>query len=92
MPSGKFDTNDLVLTLGALTYNIEALYRLDGFNRPSLADSASSQEMAAPNGDQELMYLAARVIESGRRLKLQFSRYCPGFEAFQYVYQKLAYG
>jgi hypothetical protein len=28
---------------------------------------------------QELMYLAARLIDSGRRLTLKFSRHCPGF-------------
>jgi len=38
------------------------------------------------------MYLAARLIKTGRRLKLRFSRLCPGFEAFQAVYGKFAYG
>ncbi len=60
LPSGKFDTNDLVLTLGALTYNIEALDRLDGFNRPSLTGSASSQETAAPNGDAGVDVLGSK--------------------------------
>ncbi|SHG35182.1 hypothetical protein SAMN02745206_03727, partial [Desulfacinum infernum DSM 9756] len=35
---------------------------------------------------QELMYLAARVIRTGRRLKLQFGRHCPAFRAFRSVY------
>jgi len=41
---------------------------------------------------QELMYLAARLIESGHRLRLRFSSHCPAFEAFQLVYRRLAYG
>ena len=41
---------------------------------------------------QELMYLAARVVESGHRLKFKFSSYCPGFEVYRLVYQQLAYG
>jgi len=38
------------------------------------------------------MYLAARLIDSGRRLKLRFSRHCPGFGAFQLAYDRLGYG
>jgi hypothetical protein len=41
---------------------------------------------------QELIYLAARMIDSGHRLKLRFSRHCPGFAAFQLTYNRLAYG
>jgi hypothetical protein len=40
---------------------------------------------------QELMYLAARLVNSGHRLKIVFSRYCPGFEAFKIVYDRLAF-
>ena len=32
---------------------------------------------------QELIYLAARLISTGRRLILRFSRHCPVFAAFQ---------
>ena len=41
---------------------------------------------------QELMYLAARLIESGRRLKLAFDRSCASATAFAQLYQDLAYG
>jgi len=42
---------------------------------------------------QELIYCAARLIATGRRLKLRFSRHVHGhFEAFRHVYQRLAYG
>jgi len=41
---------------------------------------------------QELMYVAARVVESGRRLALKFSRHCPAFPSFEAVYGKLAAG
>ena len=39
---------------------------------------------------QELMYLAARVIETGRRLKLAFSRQCAAVEVFRTLYHRLA--
>jgi hypothetical protein len=41
---------------------------------------------------QELMNLAARLIETGRRLKLRFARHCPAFRAFDQVYHHLAFG
>ena len=87
LPSGKFDTNDLVLT-----YNILRCIGLMGLTGPRSPIRHPAKRRRLRTVMQELMYLAARVIERRRRLKLQFSRYCPGFEAFQYVYQKLAYG
>ena len=39
---------------------------------------------------QELIYLAGRLISSGRRWKLRFGRHCPGFRAFALVYNRLA--
>jgi hypothetical protein len=41
---------------------------------------------------QELMYLAARLVKTGRRLKLLFGRHCPAFGAFEGVYARLACG
>ena len=41
---------------------------------------------------QELMYLAARVIRTGRRIKLAFGRQCPVMDIFEKLYGRLAYG
>jgi len=41
---------------------------------------------------QELMYLAARLITSGRRLRLRFSGHCPAYQAFWDVYGRLSSG
>lgn len=42
---------------------------------------------------QEIMYLAARLITTGRRLKLKFSRHMSAHaEAFRIAYDRLAYG
>jgi len=38
---------------------------------------------------QELIYLAARVIRTGRRWALQFSSHCPAFTAFDTIYRDL---
>jgi hypothetical protein len=42
---------------------------------------------------QELIYFAGRLITTGRRLRLRFSRHVHGHvEAFRHAYQRLAYG
>jgi hypothetical protein len=38
---------------------------------------------------QELMVRAARLIATGRCLKLRFSRHCTGYRAFDSVYRQL---
>ncbi len=41
---------------------------------------------------QELMYLAARVVRTGRRIKLAFGRQCRVKPIFDQLYDRLAYG
>jgi hypothetical protein len=38
---------------------------------------------------QELMYLAARLIRTGRRLKLSFGWRCPALPVFRRLYAQL---
>jgi len=92
LPSGKFATNALVLTLAGLAYNI-----LRAIGQLGLVSGESPVRHPAKRRRiktvmQELMYLAARLVKTGRRLKLVFSRHCPAFEAFQSVYTRLACG
>jgi len=89
LPSGKFATNALILTLGGLAYNI-----LRAIGQLALVGGMTPVRHFAKRRRiktviQELMYLAARLIKTGRRLKLLFSRHCPGFGAFQSLYQRL---
>ena len=92
LPSGKFDTNDLILTLGALSYNIMRWIGLMGLTGELSPIRHPAKRRRIRTVMQELMYLAAQVVESGRQLKLIFSQYCPAFNAYQLVYNKLAYG
>ncbi|MBF0423607.1 MAG: IS1380 family transposase, partial [Magnetococcales bacterium] len=41
---------------------------------------------------QELIYTAARLVKSGRRLKLRFGCVCPAFSVFDRLYGSFAYG
>jgi len=92
LPSGKFDTNDLVLGMAAFAYNILRWIGLIGLLGEISPVRHPAKRRRLKTVIQELMYLAARLIKTGRRLKLRFSRLCPGFEAFQAVYGTFAYG
>ena len=90
LPSGKFATNALILTLAGFTYNI-----LRAIGQIGLVDGMSPVRHPARRRRiktvmQELMYLAARMVKTGRRLKLIFSRHCPAFGAFEALYARLA--
>ena len=92
LPSGKFDTNDLVLAQAVLAYNILRWIGLMGLTGELSPVRHPAKRRRLRTVMQELMYLAARLVSSGRRLTLKFSQHCPGFAAFNHVYHQLAYG
>jgi hypothetical protein len=92
LPSGKFATNALIITLGGLTYNILRSIGQLGLIGEKTPVRHPAKRRRIKTVIQELMYLAARLVKTGRRLKLIFSRHCPAFAAFQTVYGRLACG
>ena len=92
-PSGKFATNLLVMACTALVYNI-----LRFIGQLSLVTSKGiirhpAKRRRIKTVIQELIYFAGRLITTGRRLILRFSRHVHGHvEAFRHAYQRLAYG
>jgi len=89
LPSGKFATNALVMALGAFAYNILRFIGQTGLIAPFGPVRHSAKRRRLRTVIQELMYLAGRLITTGRRLKLRFSRHCPAFAAFSAVYSRL---
>lgn len=89
LPSGKFATNALVMALGAFAYNILRFIGQTGLIAPFGPVRHSAKRRRIRTVIQELIYLAARLISSGRRLKLRFSRHCPAFPAFVALYSRL---
>lgn len=92
LPSGKFATNDLIMSLSAYSYNILRWIGLIGLLGEQSPIRHPAKRRRIKTVIQELMYLAARLIRSGHRLKLRFSQACPGFIAFESTYAKLAVG
>jgi hypothetical protein len=89
LPSGKFATNALIMALGSMAYNILRLIGQLGLLGEYSPVRHPAKRRRLKTVMQELIYLAARLVSSGRRLILRFSRHCPGFEAFFRVYDRL---
>jgi len=93
LPSGKFATNQLVMACGSLVYNI-----LRFIGQVALVDAKGiirheAKRRRVKTVIQELIYFAGRLITSGRRLKLRFSRHVTAHtDVFSQIYQRLAYG
>ena len=91
LPSGKFATNALILALACLAYNILRFIGQLGLVGDKSPVRHPAKRRRIKTVMQELMYLAARLVKTGRRLKIVFSRYCPGFEAFKLLYGRMAW-
>jgi len=92
LPSGKFDTNALVLGCSMLAYNLLRWIGQNGLLGPRSPRRNKAKRRRLKTVMQELMYIAARVIKTARTIKLAFAKGSRAFSAFDEVYQRLAYG
>lgn len=92
LPSGKFASNTLILTLGIFTYNMLKWIGLEGLMDEDSPVRHKAKRRRVKTVIQELIYLAAHIYERGRRLVMRFGRTTPAYFAFQRVYEKLCDG
>ena len=90
LPSGKFATNKLVLSCAALSYNLLRWLGQAGLTGKAGPVRHKAKRRRIKTVMQELMYLACRLVESARRLKLRFSYDCPSVDIFNKLYQRLS--
>ncbi len=86
LPSGKFATNNLVMALATLAYNILRFVGQIGMLGDESPVRHPAKRRRIRTVIQELICLASRLVRTGRRLKLKFSRICDGFAAFRLTY------
>ena len=86
LPSGKFDTNDLVMCLGALTYNVLRYMGQTCLIGPDSPIRHKAQRRRIKTVMQELVYQSARLLERGRQFILRFGRHSPGLSAFMNLF------
>lgn len=90
LPSGKFDTNALVLACATVAFNILRWIGQNGLRGPRSPVRHPAKRRRLRTVIQELMCVAARMIKTGRRLKLAFSRRCVAKPVFEALYRDLA--
>lgn len=90
LPSGKFDTNTLVMALGTFVYNLLRWIGLAGLIGEGAPVRHRAKRRRLRTVMQELMYLAAKFRQRSRQLWLRLSAHCPAFEAFERVQARLA--
>jgi hypothetical protein len=93
LPAGDFAVNSLVMTCAALAYNVLRYVGQIGLIGEQTPVRHPAKRRRIKTVIQELMYLAARMIASGHRLRLRFSRHSGfSYSAYERLYQRLAYG
>ena len=90
LPSGKFDTNDLVLACHAFAYNMLRFIGLLGLMDKNSPVRHTAKRRRIKTVLQELMTIAARVMSRSRQYWLRFSKDSVAYHAFGQVYRHLA--
>lgn len=86
LPSGKFATNALVLSLAALTYNLLRLLGQQSLTGEDAPLRHPAKRRRIKTVMQEMMRVAVTITRHGRRLILNFARHCPVFELWRRRY------
>lgn len=85
-PSGKFATNDLILHLGCLAYN---LLRIIGQESLKSGDAPLKRKVfrrRVKTVIQNLITLASKMVKHSRRICLKFGDHSPWFPTFKRLY------
>lgn len=91
LPSGKFDTNALIMSLAVFAYNILRFIGQLGLLGENSPVRHPAKRRRIKTVMQELIYLAGRLVATARRLKLRLSRHCPAFAVFRQLYTRFAF-
>lgn len=86
LPSGKFATNALVLGSSVLAYNILRWIGQNGLLGPKFPKRHPAKGRRIKTAMQELMYVAARIIQTAHTIKLSFGKGCRSIEAYRQVF------
>ena len=90
LPSGKFETNNLVLHLGLAAYNILRFIGQVSLKAKDSPLRKKAQRRRIRTVIQNLITLASRLVYHARRYKLSFGRHCPWFLTFRRIYVSLS--
>ena len=90
LPSGKFQTNELVPLLGMLAYNMLRLIGQESLQEDDAPLQKKASRHRVRSVMQDLIYLGCRVVSHARKWALSFGQHCPWFKTWQRVYLRFA--
>jgi len=90
LPSGKFQTNELVLLLGMVAYNLLKLIGQESLRETDAPIRKQVSRRRVRSVMQDLIYLACRLVRHARRWILSFGRNCPWLKTWRRVYLRFA--
>jgi len=89
LPSGKFETNSRIITMGLLAFNILRLIGQETLNSGELKRKRKIKRPRLRKVLQDIMYMAFKYITKFKRPTLQFNIENPFQRAFLYAFNKL---
>lgn len=94
LPSGRFATNSLILHLGMLTYNMLRVIgqlSLEDFDKTQLPVNRSKKvtRRRIRTVMQDLIYIAGRLIHTGRKWYISFGQMNPFAHLMEKIYNRL---
>ncbi len=90
LPSGKFATNQLVLLLGMVAYNVLRLVGQESLRAADAPLRKHVKRRRLRSVMQDMIYLACRVVRHARRLSLSLGKHCPWLKTWRRVYLRFA--
>ena len=90
LPSGKFQTNDLVLRLGMVAYNIMRIVGQESLQEKDAPIRKRPFRRRIRSVMQDLIYLACRLVKHSGQWTFSFGRHCPWFTTWRRVYIRMA--
>ncbi len=85
-PSGKFATNDLVLHIAVMCYNLLRFIGMQVLLEDDTPLRKKVQRRRVRTVIQNIITIAAKLVYHARRYKLRFGKHCPWFNTLKRIY------
>lgn len=87
LPSGKFETNQLILTIGIFAYNLLRIIGQHSLQHPETPLRKKTQRRRIRTVIQNLITCAAKLIKHSRQIALGFAYNNPWFAVIKNIYE-----
>lgn len=91
LPSGKFETNSLVITLGMLAFNILRSMGQEALNSGLLKRKRKVKRIRIRKVLQDIMYMACHYMIKFRQNTIKIATHNAFTETFKFAYKKIAF-